>query len=50
MRRRGASQVVVNTQVGNERALRLYQHLGFRLEPSGLAVLTRRLEDRELTS
>lgn len=49
MRRRGASQVVVNTQVGNERALRLYQHLGFRLEPSGLAVLTRRLEDRELT-
>ena len=50
MRRRGASQVVVNTQVGNERALRLYQHLGFRLESSGLAVLTRRLEDRELTS
>lgn len=50
MRRWGASQVVVNTQVGNERALRLYQHLGFRLEPSGLAVLTRRLEDRELTS
>ena len=49
MRRRGASQVVVNTQVGNERALRLYQHLGFRLERSGLAVLTRRLEDRELT-
>ncbi len=50
MRRRGASQVVVNTQVGNERALRLYQHLGFRLELTGLAVLTRRLEDRELTS
>lgn len=49
MRRRGASLVVVNTQVGNQRALRLYQHLGFRLEPSGLAVLTRRLEDRELT-
>lgn len=50
MRRRGASQAVVNTQVGNQRALQLYQHLGFRLEPSGLAVLTRRLEDRELTS
>ncbi len=49
MRRRGADRAVVNTQVGNERALRLYQHLGFRLEPSGLAVLTRRLGDRELT-
>ncbi len=49
MRRRGADRAVVNTQVGNERALRLYQHLGFRLEPSGLAVLTRRLRDRELT-
>lgn len=49
MRRRGASQVVVNTQVGNERALALYQHLGFQLEAMGLAVLTRPLEDRELT-
>lgn len=49
MRRRGVDRAVVNTQVGNERALRLYQHLGFRLEPSGLAVLTRRLGDRELT-
>lgn len=49
MSRRGADRVVVNTQVGNQPALRLYQHLGFRLEPSGLAVLTRRLEDRELT-
>lgn len=50
MRQRGAGGVVVNTQVGNSRALELYQHLGFRLEPSGLAVLTRRLEARELTS
>ncbi|MGI9119946.1 MAG: GNAT family N-acetyltransferase [Acidimicrobiales bacterium] len=50
MRRHGADRVVVNTQVGNQRALRLYQHLGFHLEPSGLAVLTRRLGDRELTS
>lgn len=50
MRRRGVDRVVVNTQVGNERALRLYQNLGFRLEPAGLAVLTRRLGDRELTS
>ena len=49
MRRRGADRAVVNTQVGNDRALALYQHLGFRLEPSGLAVLTRRLGDRELT-
>lgn len=49
MRRRGADRAVVNTQVGNERALRLYQHLGFRLEACGLAVLTRRLGDRELT-
>ncbi len=49
MRRRGVDRVVVNTQVGNQRALRLYQHLGFGLEPSGLAVLTRRLADRELT-
>lgn len=47
MRRRGASGVVVNTQVGNQRALELYQHLGFEREPSGLAVLTRRLGDRE---
>lgn len=50
MRRRGADQAVVNTQVGNQRALDLYRGLGFRLEPSGLAVLARRLEDRELTS
>lgn len=47
MRRHGADGVVVNTQVGNQRALQLYQHLGFRLERSGLAVLTRRLGDRE---
>lgn len=50
MRRHGADQVVVNTQVGNQRALDLYHGLGFRLEPSRLAVLARRLEDRELTS
>ena len=50
MRRHGADQVVVNTQIGNQRALALYSRLGFRLEPSGLAVLARRLEDRELTS
>jgi ribosomal protein S18 acetylase RimI-like enzyme len=43
MRRRGARSAVVNTQVGNEGAKALYEHLGFRLEPEGLAVLTRSL-------
>ncbi|HSH23699.1 MAG TPA: GNAT family N-acetyltransferase [Acidimicrobiales bacterium] len=50
MRRHGVDRVVVNTQVGNERALRLYHGLGFSMEPSGLAVLACRLEDCELTS
>lgn len=50
MRRRRAERAVVNTQVGNDRALALYARLGFRLEPSGLTVLTRDLADRELTS
>lgn len=49
MRRRGADRVMVNTQADNQRALRLYQRLGFHLEASGLAVLSRRLEERELT-
>lgn len=41
---RRASQAVVNTQVGNQRALDLYRALGFRQQPSGLAVLGRQLE------
>lgn len=45
---RGVTGAVVNTQVDNERALALYLRLGFRLQPSGLAVLTRPLADREL--
>jgi len=36
-------RLLVNTQVDNERALRLYRHLGFELTPSDLVVLTRRL-------
>lgn len=43
LRRRRTAQVVVNTQVGNARALELYQGLGFRLQPAGLAVLGRSL-------
>lgn len=43
LRRRKASQCVVNTQAGNERALALYQRLGFVLQPSGLLVLARPL-------
>ena len=39
LRRRGVDRVVVNTQVGNVAAVRLYERLGFRLQPGGLAVL-----------
>jgi ribosomal-protein-alanine N-acetyltransferase len=38
-RTKGCASVLVNTQEGNRRALSLYEHLGFRPEPSGLAVL-----------
>src|SRR5829696_3701661 len=44
LRRRGAARAVVNTQVDNEQARRLYESLGFRLAPSGLAVLGRDLQ------
>lgn len=50
MRDRGVSRAVVNTQVTNERALALYLRLGFRLEPSGLAVLKRPLGDHQPAS
>lgn len=39
MRRRGVERAVVNTQLQNEAARRLYLRLGFREEPEGLAVL-----------
>lgn len=41
MRRRGVERAVVNTQLGNDAALRLYLSLGFREEPWGLSVLRR---------
>jgi len=43
LRRWGAKEVLVNTQVGNDAAVRLYERLGFRLQPDGLAVLRRPL-------
>ena len=43
MRRRGVTSVLVNTQESNERALGLYERLGFDRQPDGLAVLQRPL-------
>lgn len=43
LRRKGVSEAVVNTQLGNEPALALYLSLGFRREPIQLSVLHRRL-------
>lgn len=42
-KRRGATAVLVNTQETNEVAVTLYERLGFRPEPQGLAVLQREL-------
>ena len=39
MKRRGVDRAMVNTQEKNDGALALYLHLGFRLQPGGLAVL-----------
>lgn len=39
LRRRRIREVLVNTQESNERAVRLYEHLGFTNRPGGLAVL-----------
>ncbi len=43
LRRRGATDVVVNTQLANDRALRLYTGLGFELARDRLGVLGRSL-------
>jgi ribosomal protein S18 acetylase RimI-like enzyme len=45
LRRWGAKEVLVNTQEGNDPAVRLYEALGFRLQPEGLAVLRRALRE-----
>lgn len=39
LKRRGVDRAMVNTQEHNDSALSLYQRLGFRLQPGGLAVL-----------
>jgi GNAT superfamily N-acetyltransferase len=45
LRRAGATVAMVNTQERNEDALALYLALGFVMEPHGLTVLTRSIED-----
>lgn len=47
LRRWGAKEVLVNTQEENERAVRLYERLGFELQPEGLAVLRLPLDGLE---
>jgi ribosomal protein S18 acetylase RimI-like enzyme len=43
LRRRGVTSVLVNTQMTNERALKLYERAGFEREPDRLSVLHREL-------
>ena len=45
LRRWGARDALVNTQVGNDRSLRLYHRAGFVLQADGLAVLEVSLGD-----
>jgi ribosomal protein S18 acetylase RimI-like enzyme len=45
LRRWGAEDALVNTQEGNDRSLRLYQRVGFVLQPEGLTVLRLDLGD-----
>ncbi|HVX19162.1 MAG TPA: GNAT family N-acetyltransferase [Acidimicrobiales bacterium] len=44
MRRHRCTQAMVNTQLANDRALALYQSLGFEPQVGGLVVLTRTLD------
>ena len=44
LRRRGVARAVVNTQLGNDAALALYERLGFRREAVGLSVLATGLQ------
>ena len=44
LRRWRAERAVVNTQMGNDAALTLYENIGFRREPAGLSVLSAALE------
>ncbi len=45
MQRRRLSRAIVNTHTDNIAALSLYQRIGFRILPNGLAVMTRSLTD-----
>lgn len=45
MQRRHLSRAIVNTHTDNEVALELYQRMGFRALPQGLAVMSRSLRD-----
>ena len=49
LRAEGAQEIAVNTQVGNDPALALYRQVGFRDDPAGLAVLSARLKDRDVS-
>jgi ribosomal protein S18 acetylase RimI-like enzyme len=46
MRSHGCGDALVNTHVGNDRALALYDRLGFQRLPDGLTILGRALRDQ----
>ena len=47
MRAHGCSDALVNTHVGNVRALALYDRLGFQRMPEGLTILGRALKEQQ---